>query len=57
MCHSVILLFEGNDKSMNIFEFVFKNINQALNGFLLLNQIITKTRGIDHGKNRPAEVS
>ena len=57
MGHAVILLFECDDKSMNIFDFVFENINQALDGSLLLNQIIAETRSIDHGKNRPAEVS
>jgi hypothetical protein len=57
MCHTVILLFESNDESMYIFDFVFEHIDQTFNSLFLLNQIIAKTRSIDHGKNWPTHVS
>jgi len=44
------LLFEGYDKCMDVFDVIFKNIDQTLNCFLIFNEVVTKTRSINNSK-------
>ena len=45
--HPVVGLFEGDDEDMDIFDFVSESGHQALDGLLLLHQLITKARSIN----------
>ena len=57
MSHSIVTLFKAYDESMDIFDLIFKHINQTINGSFFFNQIISKTRSIHYRKNRFGDIS
>ena len=47
MGHPIVTLFETNDKSMDIFDFVLQDIDKTFDSSFFFNQVVSKTRSVD----------
>ena len=55
--HSIVLLLETDNESMDIFDFILEHIDKALDRFLFFDQIVAKARCVNHREHRLSDVT
>ena len=51
--HPVVCLLEGDDEHVDVLDLVPERGHQVLDGLLLLQESVSKARGVDHSEQRP----
>ena len=54
MCHPVVCLLEGDDEYVHILDLVSQRGHQVLDGLLLLQEPVSKPRGVDDSEQLPS---